>query len=72
MRLTIDLAMSAEDVRDLETRPSLPRRGRAKPVWSHRRLPDDLAFLRADEVEWALGAPDVSLRYLGVSSGCLE
>jgi hypothetical protein len=38
----------------------------------HRRLPDDLAFLRTEEVEWAFGASDVPLRHLGVPGGGLE
>src|SRR3954454_1703233 len=44
----------------------------AKPVRRHRRLPEDLAFLRADKVQWALGTSDVALRHLGVSGRGLK
>jgi hypothetical protein len=72
MRLAVDLAVAAKNVRDLDARPPLPGRERGWPVRMHRRLPDDLAFLRTKEVERALGAPDVSLGDLGVPGGCLE
>jgi hypothetical protein len=64
--------MGAEDVRDLKTRPPFPMWGRAQPVRHHRRLPEYLAFLRADEVQWALGTADVSLRHLGVAGRGLK
>src|ERR1044071_3636728 len=64
--------MGAEDLCDLKARPALPGQGKDCPVRMHRRLPEDLAFLRTEEVEWALGPPDVALRHLGVSGGGLE
>src|SRR3954447_21570872 len=72
MRLAVDLAVAAENVRNLDARPPLPRRERGWPVRMHRRLPEDLAFLGTEEVERALGASDVSLGHLGVAGGGLE
>src|SRR3954466_2673003 len=38
----------------------------------HRRLPEDLALLRTEEVERTLGAPDVPLGHLGVPGRGLD
>ena len=59
--LAVHLAVGAEDVRDLQARPALLRRGGSPLVLVHSLLPEEGALLGPDQIEWALRSPDVPL-----------
>ena len=72
VRLSINLADGAEDVRHLEARPPFSPCGRSRPLRMHVPLPEDLAFLCPEQVERTLGSANVPETHLGVAGRRLD